>query len=93
MTRITLLSLALLASSLSPALATPPRLGAEAADVGADARAWIDLQKSGTAASATPRPLPGEVADRVYQRWLNSHDQAIPAQFSRESFSSGASGN
>lgn len=89
MIRMTLLSLTLLASSLSPALATPPRLGAESPAVGAEARAWIDLQKSGTAASATPRPLPGEVADRVYQRWLNSHDQAIPAQFSRESFSSG----
>jgi hypothetical protein len=90
MTRLCLFLLSL--SVLSPALAAPPRLPAETGEVGAEARAWLDLQKSGQAASAATRPQPGEVADKVYQRWLNSHDQPIPAEFSREAFSGGSSG-
>lgn len=90
MTRTLLILLSL--SILAPALAAPPRLASEAGEVGAESRAWLELQKSGKAASAAPRPQPGEVADKVYQRWLNSHDQPIPAQFNREGFSGGASG-
>lgn len=86
------LLLLLTLSFVSPALAAPPRLAAEAGEMGAESRAWLDLQKSGKAASAAGRPQPGEVADKVYQRWLDSHDQPIPAQFNREGFSGGASG-
>jgi hypothetical protein len=86
-----LLLLTVLAAS-SAALATPPRLPATEGAVGAEARAWLDLQKNGQAASAASRDQPGEVADKVYQRWLDSHDQPIPAQFGREGFAGGASG-
>lgn len=90
MTRSLLLLVSLTVSAA--ALASPPRLAPEATAVGAEARAWLDLQKSGQAASSATRGQPGEVADKVYQRWLDSHEQPIPAQFSREGFSGGASG-
>lgn len=53
--------------------------------LGADSHAWIDLQASGSAAAGAARPLPGEVADAVYQRYLNSFKHPIPEQFTRES--------
>lgn len=60
--------------------------------LGADSRAWIDLQASGSAAAGTARPLPGEVADAVYQRYLNSFKHPIPEQFTRESAGSQGQG-
>ncbi|HEY0973474.1 MAG TPA: DUF3613 domain-containing protein [Solimonas sp.] len=59
---------------------------------GADTRAWVELQRSGAAASPEVQPVPGEVADKVYQRYLKSFDQPIPAEFDRERFVSGSSG-
>ncbi len=59
---------------------------AQAPVVGTDTRAWLELQRSGAASAPQVQPVPGEVADKVYQRYLNSFDQPIPAQFDRESF-------
>lgn len=53
-------------------------------------RSWVDLQISGTAAVGTAQPLPGEVADAVYMRYLRSFSQPIPAEFKRPSASSEA---
>ncbi|ROH92981.1 DUF3613 domain-containing protein [Stagnimonas aquatica] len=53
--------------------------------LGADSHAWIDLQASGSAAAGAVRPLPGEVADAIYQRYLDSFKHPIPEQFTRES--------
>ena len=61
--------------------------------LGADSHAWIDLQASGSAAAGGARPLPGEVADAVYQRYLNSFKHPIPAQFPCESSGSQGGGN
>lgn len=62
--------------------------------VGADTRAWLALQSSGNSADATTeRPLPGEVADRIYQRYLKSFEQPIPAEFKRQQISSGGGGS
>lgn len=59
---------------------------------GAAAEAWLELQKSGTAASATPRPMPGEIADRSYERYANSFSTPIPNELGREGFLSGGGG-
>lgn len=56
--------------------------------VGDQARAWMDLQASGTEASEAERPITGEVAERVYQRYLDSFTHPIPRQFTREAFTS-----
>lgn len=56
------------------------------------AEAWLELQKSGTAASPTPRPLPGEIADRSYERYANSFSTPIPTELGREGFISGGGG-
>lgn len=58
---------------------------------GAETRAWLRLQASGTASVSEAQPMPGEVADKVYQRYLNSFGQPIPATFQRDSFTGGGS--
>lgn len=60
---------------------------------GAETRAWVDLQASGTAAVGDARPMPGEVADVVYQRYVNSFKHPIPAQFPRTSGGESGSGS
>lgn len=59
--------------------------------LGDETKAWVDLQTSGKQASGAPRPMPGEIADNVYQRYLDSFKQPIPAEFKRQSTE--ASGN
>ena len=66
--------------------ATKPLLGAET-------RAWVELQQSGQQASGAPRPMPGEMADSVYQRYLESFKQPIPAEFKRQSASETGNAN
>jgi hypothetical protein len=63
-------------------------LAADPAPTGTQTRAWVKLQKSGTEASkaAPPRGLPGEAADRVYQRYLQSFTHPIPERFERDRF-------
>lgn len=57
--------------------------------LGDEVRAWTDLQKSGTASVTDARPMPGEVADKVYDRYLQSFGHPIPEAFERQSFASG----
>lgn len=59
---------------------------AKTVSFGAATRSWTDLQASGSAASSRPRPLPGDVAKNVYERYANSFKQPIPEKFDRESF-------
>lgn len=56
------------------------------------ARDWLELQKSGSAASAVDRPMPGEIADRSFQRYADSFSQPIPETLNREEFLSENSG-
>lgn len=65
---------------------------AEPAPLGTDTRAWLDLQKSPSAQANESRPVPGEVAERTYQRYVKSFDYPIPEQFKRESFKSSGGG-
>lgn len=60
--------------------------------VGDDTRTWLEYQESGRGAEGEARPIPGEVADKVYQRYLNSFDNQIPERYERESFVSSGSG-
>lgn len=65
---------------------TAPAPAAEKQEIGAQTRQWLELQRSNNAALGAPRPMPGEVADEVYQRYLKSFTNPIPDQFERGSF-------
>ncbi|MGH8505962.1 MAG: DUF3613 domain-containing protein [Stenotrophobium sp.] len=62
--------------------------------VGDEVRAWTALQDSNSASVDAVRPMPGEISDLIYARYLKSFEQAIPEHFDRESFvGSGGSSN
>lgn len=67
--------------------ATTATTGAEEAyvplrrPVGDATRDLLTLQREGRAASPTPRPIAGDVADLSYQRYLKSFTHPIPADF------------
>ncbi|MES2490304.1 MAG: DUF3613 domain-containing protein [Pseudomonadota bacterium] len=61
--------------------------------LGDEVHAWTDLQKSGAASNPTAQPMPGEIADKVYDRYLKTFDYPIPATFDRESFVGGSGGS
>ena len=60
--------------------------GEAAASFGAVTRDWTSLQTSGSAASRTARPLPGDAATNVYSRYAESFKHPIPEKFERDSF-------
>lgn len=61
-----------------PAAAAQSRVGTDS--VASETEAWLDLQRSGREAAA-PRPLSGDVASRIYQRYLKSFTHPIPESF------------
>ena len=61
-------------------------VAAEEARVGVETRDWTALQAAGTAASATERPMPGEIAERVYKRYADSYSHPIPEKLTKDSF-------
>lgn len=77
------------ASTATTAAKTAPQRGE---GFGADTRYWTSLQVSGAAATRDERPLPGEVATKIYERYVQSFTHPIPERFSRDSFSSGGGG-
>lgn len=58
--------------------------------VGSATRSWTELQISNSAASPVARPLTGEVADKIYQRYLDSYTKPIPQTFPRDNFTTGS---
>ena len=74
-------------------LMAAPVLADEPQPVGDQTRHWLDLQASGTVASPEERNLPGELADRSYQRYADSFSQPIPETFEREGFVSDSGGD
>jgi hypothetical protein len=58
--------------------------------LGDEVRAWTDLQKNDVATDRVVQPMPGEIADKVYDRYLKTFDYPIPKTFDRESFASGS---
>lgn len=75
-------------ASTTPAKVAPTR----GEGFGADTRYWTSLQVSGAAAVTDERPLPGEVATKVYERYVQSFAHPIPEKFDRDSFQSGSGG-
>lgn len=72
------------------ALAAPLTVGAsEREALGKDARNWIEFQISGEAAERSPDGFSGEVAERVWQRYLDSFAHPIPERFERDRFIEG----
>jgi len=61
--------------------------------LGDEVHAWTDLQKSGAASNPTVQPMPGEIADKVYDRYLKTFEYPIPQAFDRESFVGGGGGS
>jgi len=57
---------------------------------GRETHAWLAKQKSPAAQAPDTRGLPGEAADRVYQRYLQSFSRPIPEHFERDRTSSDA---
>lgn len=52
--------------------------------VGDKTREWLSLQRSGQAASTQPQPIPGPVADKIYQRYQDSFSHPIPEYFAAD---------
>lgn len=61
--------------------------------LGDEVRAWTQLQQSGAASNPQPQPMPGEIADKVYDRYLKTFDHPIPESFGRDSFVGGGGGS
>lgn len=80
-------AVALMMLSLPGVVAAQQQSGPAAAEaVGPETRAWVDLQASGTAASSAARPMPGDIAERVYQRHADTFAQPIPQSLGRQGF-------
>ncbi|HWU65499.1 MAG TPA: DUF3613 domain-containing protein [Methylophilus sp.] len=45
---------------------------------------WLELQRSGKSASAQPQPAPGEVMEKVHQRYLKSFEKPIPEFYTHD---------
>jgi len=52
-----------------------------AAETQPQAKAWLELQSSGRAASMQAQPLPGPVMDQVQERYLKSFTHPVPPYF------------
>ncbi len=83
----------LMALFLCAPLLAASAIAAEPQPVGDQTRHWVDLQTSGTVASPEERTLPGEIAERSYQRYAESFSQPIPETFAREGFVSDSGGD
>jgi hypothetical protein len=60
---------------------------------GSQTRYWLTTQTSGASSVTDQRPMPGEAASLVYQRYLNSFTHPIPERFEADSFSTRSSGS
>lgn len=87
--KITISTLLFTLALATPVLAEDP--AAEQA-TGTETREWLALQKSGNAAKGEARPMPGEVADKVFERYANSFANPLPQSFPRDSVSSSGDG-
>lgn len=45
---------------------------------------WLELQRSGNAASAQPQPLSGPAMERAYLRYLKAFEYAQPMYFKHD---------
>lgn len=61
--------------------AMPAKSAAPETQVGDATQGLLSLQRSNSQASPVPRPIPGEIASRSYQRYLKSFEHPIPEKF------------
>lgn len=102
------LPFAVLAQPESPAAAAPAAAPADAAaaapapvaapvagqGLGSQTRFWLATQASGVSSVTEERPMPGEAATLVYQRYLTSFTHPIPERYESDTFKpSGSAGN
>lgn len=79
-------------SLVATAFAVTAAHGAETNDVGPTVREALEMQRSGEH-SAPMRPMLEDVADRSYERYLESFTHPIPERFERDdSFSPDSGG-
>jgi hypothetical protein len=86
----------IIAACLLPlaALAQPQNSGlAGNTEFGAQTEAWLNLQTSNSASVASTPPLPGEVATRIYERYLKSFTYPIPVRLSSDQFNTSSTGS
>jgi hypothetical protein len=69
----------------------PAAPAADGGGFGSQTRLWLSTQAGGANAVTEARPMPGEVATLVYQRYLQSFSYPIPERFSSDSFTAGGS--
>lgn len=50
--------------------------------MGEQTHSWLDLQRSGNAASSQPQTISGPVAAKIHQRYQDSFTHPVPAFFS-----------
>ena len=70
----------------SPAPAEPAAAPVVSQGFGSQTRLWLATQTDGTYAVTDERPMPGEVATMVYQRYLKSFTHPIPERYESDSF-------
>lgn len=49
--------------------------------VGPATHAWLEMQRSGQAASQQPQPLSGPAMDKVHERYLKGFEHPLPVFF------------
>lgn len=65
----------------SPTAAQDAPTAAPTVRVGDATHSLLQRQREGREASATPRPIDGDVAELSHQRYLKSFEQPVPAWF------------
>ncbi len=80
-------------AAASAPVATPVAAPAQGQGFGSQTRFWLATQTSGVSSVTDERPMPGEAATLVYQRYLTSFTHPIPERYESDSFKvSGNSG-
>jgi hypothetical protein len=66
---------------------TPVAAPTQGQGFGSQTRFWLATQTSGVSGVTDERPMPGEAATLVYQRYLTSFTHPIPERYEADSFS------
>ena len=80
------------ADAAAAPVATPVAAPVAGQGFGWATRNWLAIQTSGAYAVTEDRPMPGEAATLVYQRYLNSFTHPIPERYEKDSFKTSDSG-
>ncbi len=74
-------------AAVSAPVATPVAAPVAGQGFGSQTRFWLATQTSGVSSVTDERPMPGEAATLVYQRYLASFTHPIPERYESDSFS------